>query len=223
MGANALILDDGFQHLALRRDVDLVLFNADRLGEHFHVFPGGMLREPYAALARATAFILTDTRDDNRARAEAFAARLRRDFPGRPVHFAGFAPESLLAPQPNGGLVVLLLEHVANLPTPAFAFCGIAGPQSFFHTLSNLPLDLAGTHAFPDHHAYSEADASRLAAQAQAAGAAALVTTEKDLVKLGDIAADLPLPLYALRMRVRLDADFDAAILASAKLERRQP
>ena len=213
MGVDALVLDDGFQHLALRRDVDLVLFNTERLGEHFRVFPGGMLREPVSALARATAFVLTDVREDNRARAEAFATRLRRDFPGRSVHFAGFAPESLLTPQARGGVIEQPLEAVRALPGPVFAFCGIAGPQSFFRTLTALSLPLAGTLALPDHHAYTAADAPRLSRLAQEAGAAALLTTEKDLVKLGPLAAALPLSLHALRMRVSFDADFDAEVL----------
>ncbi len=213
-GADVLLLDDGFQHLALQRDVNLVLFNADRLAGNSRVFPGGELREPVSALNRATAFILTAVTAKNRARAELFAELLSRKFPQRPVYLASYSAKEVLRLQPDGACETLTLDAArAELADCAFAFCGIAEPDSFFNTLAELPLELKGSCALPDHHVYKAKNLRHLCSQAQKSQARALITTEKDLIKIEPLAAHLSLPLYALRMQATLGGEFTAALL----------
>lgn len=214
MGADVLLLDDGFQHLAVQRDVDLVLFNADRLAGNSRVFPGGELREPVSALNRATAFILTAVTERNRERAERFADLLSKKFPQRSVYLAGYNAKAALRLQPDGACEPLSLDIArAELADCAFAFCGIAGPDSFFSTLAGLPLELKGTCALPDHHTYTTKNLQYLCSKAQNSQAKALITTEKDLVKISPLAAQISLPLYALRMQAAMDEQFTAALL----------
>ncbi len=214
MGADVLVLDDGFQHLAVRRDVDLVLFNADRLAGNSRVFPGGELREPISALNRASAFVLTAVNTHNQERALLFAELLQRKFPGKPVYLARYLADDALVAQADGPPQSASLKRLqSGLADSLYAFCGIAGPGSFFRSLAELALHPLGTCALPDHHPYTDRQLQRLCAKAQDCGAKALITTEKDLVKIGPLAARLPLPVYALRMRVVMDEPFDSALL----------
>lgn len=214
MGADVLLLDDGFQHLAVQRDINLVLFNADRLAGNSRVFPGGELREPVSALKRATAFVLTDVNSNNRQRAELFTELLVRKFPERPVYLAGYVADTALMLNQDGTCTHIPLDMFCRQqPDCLFAFCGIAGPDSFFRTLTDLSLTPTATFTLQDHHAYNLKQMQLICSKAQASGAQALITTEKDLVKIGDLAAHLPLPVYALRMRVEMDEEFGMSLL----------
>jgi len=211
MGADVLLLDDGFQHLPIARDINLVLFNTDRLAGNSRVFPGGDLREPVAALRRATGFVVTGVREANRERAERFADLLRSKFPDIPVAFAGLRMECLVKITPSG--MIVPAEAGPVQVQPCFGFCGIAHPDLFQQTLTSQGYSLADFLPLADHQRYSEAQMDRLLAQARKSGAQWLLTTEKDLVKLAGRAAHLPLPLYGLRMRVTVDPDFSRILL----------
>ena len=209
MGADVLILDDGFQHLALARDADLVLFNADQPLGDGRVFPGGLLRESPAALSRATGFVLTAASERNRDQREQFAARLKERFPETPVHQAAFTPEEGLMLRPDGTLAALPLSDLRKRNASGFfAFCGIARPAAFFRTLAGLGFSLKGVCALADHQDYLPQHCAELADKARQAGAGALIATEKDLVKLAPLASRFAglssPPLYSLRMRAVL-------------------
>jgi tetraacyldisaccharide 4'-kinase len=94
-----------------------------------------------------------------------------------------------------------------SIDGPAAAFCGIARPEQFFAGLEQAGMKLVARTAFPDHHRYTASDLSRLATEARAAGAAALLTTEKDLVRLGALADSLPpsLPLQTAQLRIEIE------------------
>ena len=210
MGCTALVLDDGFQHLAIRRDVDLVLFNATTLAGNSRVFPGGELREPVAALRRASAFVLTGVDSHNRERAERFADLLAGRFPGQPV----FQTENIL-----DAFVDQHGQAVAHLPAPLLAVSAIAHPERFHHLLADAGISLCGRLNFRDHHRYPPDAIERIARQAREQGAAGFIVTEKDRVKLA--ARQLPLPLFAARISARLPppllALIDAAVAASPR------
>jgi len=189
-----LILDDGFQHLAIARDINLVLFNATTLAGNSRVFPGGELREPVAALHRCTAFLLTGVDDGNRGRAERFAALLTNRFQEKPVYYSTIAAELPAPPNPAA--------TAASLP-PLFAFCAIAHPDRFFTTLYAMNLHVTGKTWFRDHHRYSQNDVDAICRRATASGARALITTEKDLVKLERLQVALPL----LPLKTRFETD----------------
>lgn len=202
MGADVLILDDGFQHLALKRDLDLVLFHADTLAGNSRVFPGGDLREPVKALQRCHAFVLTYVCPRNRERADRFAALLGERFPEKPVFFTSQSPEGLVHRSASG----LLVPEDRPLSGKVYGFCAIAQPESFRRTLLDLGLEVVGFDSFIDHYAYREKDMSKICGRALEKGARALVVTEKDMVKLGSFTPELP--LYALRSGVKVEQGF---------------
>jgi len=201
MGADILLLDDGFQHLAIRRDLDLVLFNADALAGNSRVFPGGDLREPVKALHRCHAFVMTGTNEHNRERAEKFSRLLEEKFPGKPVFFNGYSFSRLVRQEKGGGRTVVARDVLDG--QACFAFCGIARPESFSQTLQQMAIEPVAFYVLPDHHIYRKSEVRQLAGRAEQAGATCSLCTEKDLVKLSDF--DLGLPLYAVGMEVEPD------------------
>ena len=213
MGADVLVLDDGFQHMAVARDLDLVLFSADHLAGNSRIFPGGDLREPVAALARASCFVLTGMREDNQERAEHFAGLLTARFPTTPVFFtrtmvSGFVQRSGDTCVPaDSGAHQLLTQKV-------FALCGIARPDSFRQTLAECNITPRAFLALPDHHRYKEADLARIRREVNRSGAKVILTTEKDLVKLGQ--ADLGVPVAGVCLHVEMDAPLREKIVAVA-------
>lgn len=211
MGADVLLIDDGFQHLPIVRDVNLALFNADRLAGNSRVFPGGDLREPVAALHRATRFVLTGVHEANLDRATRFVELLRTKFPAIPVSQTGYHVDRLVMLSATGMIEPLADGDVPQ--EPCFGFCGIAHPDSFRRTAVGLNVRLANFLPLEDHQRYSERIVEHLLGAAQRSGAGCLLTTEKDLVKLTAVAAALPLPLYAVRMRVEAGLDLAEDIL----------
>jgi tetraacyldisaccharide 4'-kinase len=205
MGADVLLLDDGFQHLQVRRDLDFVLFNSRTLAGNSRVFPGGDLREPVKALHRCHAFILTGMDRQNRERAEKFIRLLQERFPGKEVFSTYYKATSLIIGH-NGRTTELstLADH------RCYAFCGIAEPESFRQTLARTEIDIVGFSGLSDHHAFHDREVRKITALADRVEATCLLCTEKDLVKLRGF--DLPLPLFALRMEVESNTDLERYI-----------
>lgn len=205
LGADLIIMDDGFQHLALQRDLDLLLFKAPGLLGDGRVFPGGYLREPISALARAHAFIITGVDEQSADQVEEFAGYLADVFPDRPVFKIGY----------NLGLPVDMKgQEVVGLSPDAeyFAFCGLAEPENFRRSLEKAGYHLAGFLPFPDHHVYTAGDLEILGVKS---GGRVLLTTEKDLVKLKNIAFDLP--LYGVPIALTLPQEFEPFLLSMLK------
>jgi tetraacyldisaccharide 4'-kinase len=168
LGATVHLLDDGFQHVMLARDVDLLLAEPDDLLDH--VLPAGRLREPVGAAASADALLITGgstDRDEHLKRALGVAVtfRVRRSI-GRPLWFETGQPAEVRSDD-----VVL-------------AVAGIARPERFFADLSAANMCIAATETFRDHHPYTDADVDRIIRARDKAGAAFVVTTEKDAVRL---------------------------------------
>ncbi len=172
-GVEWFVLDDGFQHLQLARDVDIVLLDA---GDPFgggHLLPAGRLREPKSALTRADMIVIT--RSSHAPAVETIVQR----HTDAPIFYAQTGLESisramgvLVTPEPDWGAKKL------------FAFCGIGNPAAFFEDLHRWGLQIAGTKSFRDHHYYTQRDADELERRALASGAEALVCTEKDVFNL---------------------------------------
>jgi tetraacyldisaccharide 4'-kinase len=206
--AELVVLDDGFQHRRLHRDLDVVLIDATRPPTRDYLFPRGTLREPAGGLRRAGAIVLT--RCDQVAADEVGAVRdwLGRRVPGKPVATTEHRPTELIGgevpepPESLGGKVI-------------GAFCGIGNPAAFRRTLEGLGAAVADFRTFPDHHPYTRADVDDLAGWADLLPAgAAVVTTQKDWVKLRvpDLGGR---PLRALRVGLAFrdgQDDFDAAL-----------
>jgi tetraacyldisaccharide 4'-kinase len=179
------ILDDGFQHRQLARDVDILLLN--REDWHDRLLPAGNLREPLDAAKRASIIAI-------------------------PANESGFEDE--LRDWGWTGPVWRIRRRVEfpRVDGPVAAFCGIARPQQFFDGFKIAGLSLVSTTAFGDHHRYSQRDIARLVSEAQAAGATAIITTEKDEVRLGDLLSAFPptLPLKTARLHVELEDEREA-------------
>jgi tetraacyldisaccharide 4'-kinase len=201
-GVNRIVMDDGFQHLAVRRDLDLVLFSAKTLLGNGRVFPGGELREPLSALGRAHGFVITGVDSDNRASVENFQRWLRAALPEIPVFAGEYRPAGIWHSRQGKACTLAEAREL-----PVFAFAGIANPDSFRQTLRQEGFSLAGFKEFKDHHTYTVQDVSALVLAALAHGAQALVTTEKDFVKLRPFFGEFP--ILALTIELHMEQSFD--------------
>lgn len=190
-GADVVVLDDGFQHRRLARDLDIVAIDASDPFGCQHVLPRGLLRESVRGLARADAIVLTRaTSIDERGR------RIIRDMVMQARHEVtlGSWTETEHCPVAlrswNG-----TIEEVDRLRgQPIAAFCGIGNPAAFRKTIEDLGVDLVGFNTFADHHAYSARDLAALATWAGEKGAIMVLTTLKDLVRIRmDRLQDVPL------------------------------
>jgi tetraacyldisaccharide 4'-kinase len=199
-GADVLVMDDGFQRLRLRRQLDIVMVDASEPFGFGHVLPRGLLREPLSALQDADAVVLTRTDAVSAARLEQVLDVLRKHTRGATFHSAVHRPSRIVDQDGR--------EHDVNslAGRRVLAFCGLGNPDAFFDTLRRLGADLAGEVAFEDHARYDAARLAKLARQARACGAELLATTAKDRVKLPGVdqafapAGLPPLPLWTLEI-----------------------
>jgi tetraacyldisaccharide 4'-kinase len=180
------LLDDGFQHRQLARDVDILLLSRRDLADH--LLPAGNLREPLDAARRAQVIAIpadeADVEAEIKARGwNAQVWRIRRHM------------------------------EIPHLDGPVAAFCGIARPDQFFRGLQSAGVKLAARIAFADHHIYTAADLARIESSARAAGATALLTTEKDRIRIGALAPTVSasLPIQTVPLRIEIE-DEKAAI-----------
>lgn len=182
LGCTVHVLDDGFQHHQLHRDVDIVLVAPEDFTAR--VVPFGRLREPLDTLSEADAILL-----DGYAEPGAVA---------KLPHCDGASFTGVLARQ--------LGRPSVELPSNArvFAVAGIAGPSRFFDALPRYGFEVVGSLAFRDHHAFTAADVARIATAAGASGAAAIVTTVKDAVRLEGL-GPWPVPLVEIPLNVRVE------------------
>lgn len=190
---DAFLLDDGFSHLRLRRDLDLLaLPAADPFGGG-RLPPSGRLREPLAAVSRADAAILTGLSQVDRQGAELAAAL-------RPFGFAGPGFASATLPGTPRGAAGELLPG-----TRVFLVTAIARPEPFAAMVRSLGLEIVGELRFPDHHPYPPASLARIAEAWRTSGAGTVLTTAKDRVKLH---GRLDLPLAELPVRAAPEPAF---------------
>jgi len=175
--AQVIVLDDGFQYFRLKRDLDIVLVNAQNPFGNGFLLPRGILREPLAALERANIIILTKTGPHNRNTAD-LEQTLARYNPKAPVFKSFYRPVKLIYASDHSELS---LDSVSGKKVTGF--CSIGDPDSFFTSIQDLGLALAEKRVFPDHHRYSPADCQWLKTRAEHSDY--LMTTEKDIAKIG--------------------------------------
>ena len=215
--ADVFLLDDGFQHVRLARDLDIVLIDAlDPFGGGY-VFPLGRLREPISSLSRAGAIVITRSQFCDLA--PAIENAVRQANPNVPVFRAGIEPEAWVDAA-TGASCPLVRPPFRT----AGAFCGLGNPQSFRRTLERLGVELTAWFEFDDHHRYRPGELRSMAHQAGAADSTALVTTEKDAVNLcaGFREATAPLDVYWLKVRMTIDREAEFLSLVSAQLAARR-
>ncbi|MBN2122659.1 MAG: tetraacyldisaccharide 4'-kinase, partial [Deltaproteobacteria bacterium] len=184
-GSTFFILDDGFQHLTLRRDLDIVLLDALRPFGNGHLLPLGPLREPVGHLDRADAFVITRSADKDSV--ANLADTLGETCPGKPVYRGVHVPDEAVFPRMEGPCGVDFLKGLRVV-----AFAGIARPDAFLDTLEHLGTEVASFRGFRDHYRYTGADIRDLVTEKKALGARFLLTTEKDWVRMGGPARQVP-------------------------------
>jgi tetraacyldisaccharide 4'-kinase len=198
---DVFLLDDGFQHLPLARDLDIVMLDGSHKLKDQWLLPSGMLREAISACRRAD--ILVVTRKTERPDIEAGDAHKYSIF---------YAQTRLLGFRRHGrGSELPYVSEIGH--GPFFAFCGIGNPQAFFNDLSRWHVPVAGESIFRDHHRYKAADLRRLEKEAQSAGAIAYVTTEKDAENLVGIDPPVfPIFVAVIDFVLSAESEFIAAL-----------
>ncbi|HEX8458337.1 MAG TPA: tetraacyldisaccharide 4'-kinase [Pyrinomonadaceae bacterium] len=221
--SEVFILDDGFQHLRIARDLNILTLDASNPWGGERLLPGGRLREPLGELRRADLIVVTRAElagdlEDLRARASVLSG-------GRPVLVARTATRRVapLVTDAAGDAREageLQPAHPADIPRTLAAFCAIGNPQAFFAHARREGLVLNYTRAFTDHHVYTQRDVDDCAREAMRRGARALLTTTKDAVKLR--ALDLSaLPCYVLEVELRFDDEQKMRAVLNECLSRR--
>jgi tetraacyldisaccharide 4'-kinase len=191
-GRRVHVLDDGFQHLRLARDLDVVCVSGEDLADS--CLPAGRLRESTSALDRADVILATDGAG-----------------PGGPL-----AGRTHRAARLHDGFVDLG-GTARPAPSRPFLVSGIARPERFAADVRALTGAVAGAVAFPDHHAFDAADVARVLAEARTAGADAVVTTAKDAVRLPAMAPALPTLVLRMRIEIADESRFRERVLAVAR------
>ncbi len=204
---NVHILDDGFQHLALARDVEVLVLDATQPLSDRNLLPAGRQREPLSAIRRAQIVVLTRTDSADPLPVEELARKIH------PVARIFRSQTKLL-----GWTEALSGENVSMesiRPQKVAAFCALGNPQAFFADLRRWGFDLAAENAFPDHHVYTGGEIDRLAADARAHGATALLTTQKDAVKFSpNWTAQPPILACAIETNFPDAGEFESTLLS---------
>jgi len=180
LGANILVLDDGFQHLKLKRNVNILLIDGNKLLNCEKIFPRGRLREPVSAIARGQVII----------------SRGDENFEGNREQINEINP----------GAKIFRMRYLVKNPErfagkKAYAFAGIAQPGSFFALAKDAGMELVGKKEFSDHHIYVPGELKQVRAEAKSSGAEIILTTEKDLARIKSFESKLPI----LALEIELD------------------
>jgi tetraacyldisaccharide 4'-kinase len=220
-GADVLVLDDGFQHRRLARDLDIVLVAAERWRGTPRLLPRGPWREPLSALRRADIVVVT-RKSAPAADADAVAADAQR-VTGRPAVRAHLRPSGWRSPRDAAGEARGRDRETSGrsggtagrsdaAPTgPVLLVCGVAEPALFADNAVQAGADVAQVMAFPDHYTYTRDDAANIRA---AAAGRVVVTTEKDWTKLSPLLAGIEVRLLLQEVVIESGADFLTARLS---------
>ncbi len=224
-GARVLIMDDGFHHRRLARDLDIVAIDATRPFGYGRILPAGLLREPAAALRRADVVVITRSDQAAEAQLTRLEHKIRHIDPNmvmaKSIHAptcVEYAAHSVIPAQAeiqktgettdsslrnSGGLEQLKGKKI-------FAFCGIGHPDAFFNTIKNLRADLVGSKIFDDHHYYTDACLAEIREQAARLDVDLVLTTQKDWTKIGPLLSAEKRPPFAyLAIEIRFSTGED--------------
>lgn len=179
-----ILLDDAFQHLAVSRSIDLVLFDVHTFAGNSRVFPGGELREPVSALNRCDAFILTGVTESNQERTERCAELLAHKFTEKPIFKVSKFYPNAVKHTLVGSSISAAVMPLEDLPQNLFCICGIAKPERFRQSLKDAGISIGDFKIFPDHCLYTQDIVETLRYLVIETSADGILTTEKDMTKL---------------------------------------
>jgi tetraacyldisaccharide 4'-kinase len=189
-GTECFVLDDGFQHLRLARDLNIATIDATNPWGGGKLLPHGRLREGREGLSRADCVVIT--RCDQASGVAELEKEIARFNSGRPVFRSQMRP-----------VRVVSLKNASEPPTaPArvAAFCGVGNPESFFENVRQMGFEIGLQRAFPDHHVYTQGEIDSLIKDADGSS---LMTTAKDAVKLRGLSFSVP--CYVLEIEIAID------------------
>ncbi len=210
---DVFILDDGYQHVQLARDLNILLLDGQEPLGNGVLLPLGTLRDPIIEMRRAD--VVLATRMNEATSRDALRALVHSYCRARTPLF--FARHEIVA--------FKLLNAVKPLPSfqqqPLAAFSGIAKPERFFTDLKQQHLQLEYSQAFPDHHRYTAEDVSTFVQRARVQQAAAIITTEKDAANLPpDALAQIELPVYAAQLQFKIENEIAFKMLVRQTIKR---
>jgi len=213
---SVFILDDGYQHLRLARDLDLLLLDASEPLDQAKMVPFGRLREPFGGLRRADAVIVT--RSDLSFDRNAFENRLRKFTRANTPIFYAFQKMTNLIRLDDG----LKVDLSAFARRPVAAVSGIARPERFVADLEGLEMKIVLRRDFEDHHRYTREELSEVVERAREARAEAIITTEKDAANLpADFATSSAPPIFAARIEFGCENEAALKDMALRSMRRR--
>lgn len=201
LGADCFVLDDGFQHLRLARDFNIVTIDATNPWGGGQLLPYGRLREPLSGLIRADCVVLT--RCDQAENLDALHAEIRSLIRDNPTPIFDSSMKPLRSLLPAG---------------PVAAFCAVGNPAAFFNQLKNADYNVVLEKSFTDHHAFTQNDVDELIRAATRAGATSLITTAKDAVKLRSLHFSMPWHVFEIEISIEDEPAFSELIKTAAGL-----
>jgi len=197
LNTECFVLDDGFQHLRLARDLNIVTIDATNPWGGGQLLPYGRLREPLPNLSRADCVVIT--RCDQAEDLEALETEIRALAGDNPIFRSSMKPLRSLLPA-----------------GPVAAFCAVGNPAAFFRQLKETDYDVVLEKSFADHHAYTQNDVDDLIRAAARAGATSLITTAKDAVKLRSLHFSLPWHVFEIEISIEDEAALTQLIKTAA-------
>lgn len=208
--SEVFVLDDGFQHLQLARDLNIVTIDATNPWGG-GLLPYGHLREPLSGLARADCVVLTRT--DEQMGLESITVTLQKIVGQTPIFRSRMRTSGL---RRLGGET---LDQASSIQKSVAAFCGVGNPESFFNHLRREGFELALERVFPDHYNYHQVDVDRIVAEAKGKGAVSILTTAKDAVKLSSLHFEVP--CYVLEIKISIEDEAQLIQLIRNQLNER--
>ncbi|NLF82378.1 MAG: tetraacyldisaccharide 4'-kinase [Candidatus Gastranaerophilales bacterium] len=208
--SDVLLVDDGFQHRKLQRDLDIVLIDGARVLGNRLLLPAGALREPVSNIKRADKVIIVNKTGTINDCIPCIQEELKRKY-GIESCVCGFVADKIYD---------ISTGETAKEISSAVAFAGIAQPESFFSLLEAQGIRLAEKKVFPDHYLYRKEDVEALIETAQSTGANSIITTEKDAVKIQPLISNAPtsqISVYALKLKVDLCLDLERCLKLNTK------
>ncbi|MDI6449045.1 tetraacyldisaccharide 4'-kinase [Anaerobaca lacustris] len=203
--AQVILMDDGFQHRRLARDLDIVTIDATAPFGYGRLLPAGLLREPVGSLKRAQAVVLTRSDQVSEEQLGQIETRIRQIQPDLVIARSVHAP---VGARRSDGLQIPLEELAGK---KVFAFCGLGNPTAFFATIQACGCVLTGSQAYNDHHVYTDHDAADLCRAARSQRIQLLLTTRKDWTKIAPLSRpEDAVPMAYLAVELRFTAGEDA-------------
>lgn len=211
-GVTRFVLDDGFQHRRVRRDLDIVCVDATNPFGNGKVLPGGILREPKQNLKRADLVVIT------RANLSENLENLKSDISNInkicPIFISNNKISDLSALNEFHSINQRTANDERRTKTAeSLAFCALGNPENFFEQLKQAGFNVAATEIFPDHHFYSQNDIFKLESAAVRKNAGVLLTTAKDAVKLEKLKFSIPCYVVEIKPAFEAEQQFEQMIL----------